>query len=102
MLHEHILGEPVPLGAAGATPALSFSWTPARVLQPGCLLSSLTQKCFIPCLPRAGKASHVLSCGFFAVVWVGQGGRKTPAKSGRCCPLSSSGTRQIPLTCCGL
>ena len=56
MLHEHILrGTRAPRRRPGHPAPLLFLDS-GRVLQPGCLLSSLTQKCFIslpaPCWGR--------------------------------------------------
>lgn len=100
----------MPLGGGRATPAPLLSLDSGHVLQPRRLLSSLTQKCFIslPDLPGEGQ-SHV-QLRFFAVVWVGQGGRVRPGlaqlppevsstglKSGFWCPHSHPRKiRQIP------
>lgn len=72
MLHEHILrGTRAPDGGR-ATPVPLLFLDSRHVLQPRCLLSLLTQKCFISLPdPHVGKASHV-KLRFFAVVWVGR------------------------------
>lgn len=48
----------MPLGGGRATPAPLLSLDSGHVLQPGRLLSSLTQKCFIslPDPPREGQS----------------------------------------------
>lgn len=73
MLHEHI-----PRGTR-ATPLSLLPLDSGHAPQPRRSLSSLTQKCFIFLPdPHAGKASH-LQLRFFAVVWVGRGGRGNAA-----------------------
>lgn len=74
MLHEHVLRGTRAPGGGRAPPAPLLFLDSGRALQPRRLLSSLTQKCFVS-LPDPHGEGQSVQLRFFAVVWVGWGGR---------------------------
>lgn len=68
----------MPLGGGRAIPAPLLSLDSGHVPQPRRLLSSLTQKCFISLPDPPGEGQSCVQLRFFAVVWVGRGGRVSP------------------------
>lgn len=109
----------MPLGGGRATPAPLLSLDSGRVLQPRCLLSSLTQKCFISLPDPRGEGQSCVKLRFFAAVWVGLG-RRSKCRAGSVATRSlkhrsqawvlvsthppTPQIRRTPLclTCCGL
>lgn len=83
----------MPLGGGRATPAPLLSLDSGHVLQPRRLLSSLTQKCFISLPDPPGEGQSRVQLRFFAVVWVGQGGRVRPGLAQLPPEVSSTGLK---------